>query len=380
MFKTEEVFDVNMINKVFENLPQRSIYYFIATYPSFSPVQSETATAEEQKNANRFIKNIYEKLFADPTLMGFKTIPDNSLDDWEQQKEKPGLVPKIRGTTAKIEDFIAVIFQISLMGKPVDDNITIDKSDIQIKPSLYKQFKNFNIKAITTDTQYSFTFPEKTVNGLALLAQISNDNAKPPKDGKQKPYLLFSRGIFNVNAPFTQEVFGNMLEDRAAFDELIAFLEGNNYQRIDNKEFNHQISLDYIKNYGDPNDELKWAWSERARGGIEVVYDETRKNQPVFSLRIPYFQDLLKQSDRMNDQVKSFIINTSKKCDGCRYCVQTDKTGKRPLAYINVNEYKICPYFCGFQYRWKSLDDKTVKNMIEMLTFIDEIFADRKTS
>ena len=125
---------------------------------------------------------------------------------------------------------------------------------------------------------------------------------------------------------------------------------------------------------------MKWAWSERARGGIEVVYDETRKNQPVFSLRIPYFQDLLKQSDRMNDQVKSFIINTSKKCDGCRYCVQTDKTGKRPLAYINVNEYKICPYFCGFQYRWKSLDDKTVKNMIEMLTFIDEIFADRKTS
>ena len=67
-----------------------------------------------------------------------------------------------------------------------------------------------------------------------------------------------------------------------------------------------------------------------------------------------------------------------------RFCANTFNTVffllSALLLGLNVNEYKICPYFCGFQYRWKSLDDKTVKNMIEMLTFIDEIFADRKTS
>lgn len=38
-----------MINKAFENLPQRSIYYFLATMPSFKAVSSHEATEEEQK-------------------------------------------------------------------------------------------------------------------------------------------------------------------------------------------------------------------------------------------------------------------------------------------------------------------------------------------
>lgn len=367
----------NMINSTFENLPQRSIAYFLNTYPSFSPVQSMAATEEEQKNANRLIRNIYEKLFTDPMLMGLKITADDSLGDWEQQKVKPGLVPKIRGIIQKIEDFINILFLVSLSGKPNKDDIIIGKSDIQIKSVMLKQFDKFGIKTLVSDTQYIFTFPDNTTNGLVLLAKISKENTKPPTDGKEKPFLLFSRGVFDVKAPFTQEVFGNMLDDRTAFDYLITFLNENGYQRIDNKEFNIQISLDYIKNYGNPDEKLKWAWAERTRSGIEVIYDETRKNQPLFSLRVPYFDDLLKQSDKMNNQVKNFIINTSKKCNNCRYCIQTDKTGKRPLIFIKVDGYKICPLFCGFQYRWKSLNHETVKNMIEMLKFIDEVFKER---
>ena len=90
---------------------------------------------------------------------------------------------------------------------------------------------------------------------------------------------------------------------------------------------------------------------------------------------MPFFDELLKNSDKMNEKVKNFIVNTSKKCDNCRYCVQTDKTGKRPLIFASVGEYKICPLFCGFSYRWKTLNEETVDNIIEILKFIDEIFA-----
>lgn len=74
-----------------------------------------------------------------------------------------------------------------------------------------------------------------------------------------------------------------------------------------------------------------------------MVYEEIKKNQPLISLRIPYFGEILKNSEKMNQQVKGFVISRIKKCDGCRYCVQTDKTGKRPFAYISIEEYKLCP-------------------------------------
>ncbi len=367
----------NMINKSFENLAQRSIYYFLATYPSFYHVNFADAAYEEQKAAYEFIKGIYKKLYQEPALLGLKAATDDSFGDWEIQKEKPTLAPAIRGNIKKIEDFIALLWRISIEGQAENTTMVLSKAEVELKPSQIKQLQAFGVKVSKLPEEYNLEFPCQ-VMGLKLLAKISSKNAKPPKDGKQKPFLLFSRGVFDVAAQWSSEVFGNMLGDRKSFDMLIEYLEQNSYKRIDNKEYNNQISLDYIKCYGNPEDEIKWAWGERTRGGIEAIYEEIKQNQPLISLRIPYFTDILKSSDRMNPQIKEFVVSTSKKCDGCHYCVQTDKTGKRPFAFIEVENSKLCPLYAGFQYRWKMLNEHTVKGMIEMLKLIDELFADRR--
>lgn len=367
----------NMINKSFENLAQRSIYYSLATYPSFYSINSDYANTDEQKAAYKFIKGIYERLYENPALLGFKLVTDDGFGDWELQKAKPELAPAIRSIIKKLEEFVAMLWSISINGQAEENILAIKKHDVELKPLFIKQLAAFGVKASKKEDEYVLEFPFN-VKGLKLLAGVSAQNEKPSKDGKQKPYLLFSRGIFDVTAPWSREVFSNMFADRNPFDTLIDFLEQNGYKRIDNKEYNNQISLDYIKSYGKYEDELKWAWAERTHSGIEVVYEEIKKNQPLISLRIPYFGEILKDSEKMNQQVKDFVISRTKKCDGCRYCVQTDKTGKRPFAYISIDEYKLCPLFAGFQYRWKSLNDKTVEGMIEMLKFIDEIFADRR--
>ena len=49
--------------------------------------------------------------------------------------------------------------------------------------------------------------------------------------------MLFSRGVFNVEASWTGEVFGNMFKNRQTFKKLITFPEQNAYTRIDNKEY-----------------------------------------------------------------------------------------------------------------------------------------------
>lgn len=79
----------SMIDSNFESLAQRSIYYFLATYPSFYSVNSADVSKDEQKAAYEFIKGIYEKLYENPTLLGFKLVPDDSFGEWELQKAKP---------------------------------------------------------------------------------------------------------------------------------------------------------------------------------------------------------------------------------------------------------------------------------------------------
>jgi hypothetical protein len=169
-----------------------------------------------------------------------------------------------------------------------------------------------------------------------------------------------------------------MQANRSPFDRLIDFLEQNGYHRIDNKEYDNSISLDKIKSYGDPDDKVKSAWAERTHGGIEVIYEELGRNQFTIALRLPYFKEILQNSDRMNERVKDFVVSTNRKCDGCRFCIQTDKTGKRPLAFLPFEDQKLCPLFPSFQYRWKTLDHKTVDNFIEMLNFIDDLFAENR--
>jgi hypothetical protein len=367
---------INMINRGFENLTQRSIFYFVATCPSFYPSGSLAVSEKEQKETSNFIKEVYERLYLEPALLGFKLLPDDSLGDKEQHKDKPELATAIRKIIKRTDDFMALLWSISLKGTADGHTLTVNKNEVRIKPSDERILTAIGVKTSQLDNSYLFSFPIIT-NGLSLLAKISPANVKPSKDGNQKPYLLFSRGVFDVTAPWSREIFGNMLEDRRPFDNLFNFLDQNGYQRIDNKEYDNKISIDYIKNYGNPEAELKAAWGERTRGGIEVVYEELRKNPLLISLRLPYFREILENTDRMSEPVRDFIIATTKKCDGCRYCVQTDKTGKRPFAFITIDTHKLCPMYPGFSFQWRTLENKTTENIIEVLQFIDVIFANR---
>ena len=78
----------------------------------------------------------------------------------------------------------------------------------------------------------------------------------------------------------------------------------------------------------------------------------------------------------MSTKTRGFVINHTKKCDGCGYCVQTDKAGSRPLAYIQVNygreKYNLCPYFPGYGFSWTTINDDLADQLIEMLSFMDK--------
>lgn len=59
---------------------------------------------------------------------------------------KPNLVPKIRGTIKKIEEFVNVIYQIVYLGQAKSDVLKVNKTDFELKAAVIKQLTNFGIQ------------------------------------------------------------------------------------------------------------------------------------------------------------------------------------------------------------------------------------------
>lgn len=110
--------------------------------------------------------------------------------------------------------------------------------------------------------------------------------------------------------------------------------------------------------------------------GISVRYEPYCSEPWILGICIPGgMQVYLAHFDEMPVQVQDFVMSRVKRCNGCRYCVQTDKTGKRPLAGIPVrytgSEHSLCPYYPGYSFWWTSLDDTLADNIIGLLEFMD---------
>jgi hypothetical protein len=114
--------------------------------------------------------------------------------------------------------------------------------------------------------------------------------------------------------------------------------------------------------------------------GIAAEYHYAVSRPPIFGLCIPGgLKTFLEHFDDAPKQVQKLIMDHTKRCDNCRYCVQTDKTGLRPLACMPVryegNEYQLCPYYPGYSYCWTSIDNELADQLIAMLSFMDQFVS-----
>jgi len=135
------------------------------------------------------------------------------------------------------------------------------------------------------------------------------------------------------------------------------------------------------------------AWDKKAptgtgpvrHTGITALYEPKWQHSPVFWLGMPNSQKgCLGQFSFMSEQLQDFIMAHTKECNGCRYCVQVDKSGKRPLActevLYNQDKYNLCPLFPGGSYKWQSINNELVDRLIEILTFMDSSLPNKEAT
>lgn len=333
---------------IFENLEQRIAQAYIHLLPPFIPDDHGSVSVGEQEQFYITIKKLYQLAFDEPLLFVASLHEDDAYPGFiKSSYGKPELQVNMRKFSKTIDMLLQNMF---LMGR--GSQVKWNKRQKAILSRLgINDFANLPAAWIWLSTRPDSNLTE------------------------------FSFCLFNKEYPYTSDIYAYLLGEKA-FRKLENWMIGQGYRRFDN----YNITASDCKlslTYANP------MWSkERPTGGFEYKirhtgisarYDSCFENPVVFGLCIPNgLKTYLKAFDSANTNIKNFIIKHTKKCDGCRYCVQTDQTGTRSLAVIKVvhegEEYDLCPYFPGYGYRWHSINNELAEQLIEMLGFMDKLY------
>lgn len=336
----------------FEKLEQRVAQSYLDLLPPFVPDAYARVSVSEQEEFYYFIKNLYQLAFDEPSLFVPSLHEDDAYPGYlKSSYGKPELQVNMKKFSKAMDALLQNMF---LMGQGSEVKLNKRQKDILTKLGI----KDF-------------------VNLPAVWVWMSTRPNSSLKD--------FSSCFFNKDYPYTVDIYAHLLGD-AAFRKLEAWMIGQGYTRFDIEDTTAsdcKLSLTYanpIWSKEQPNGGFEY---KIRHTGISARYDLYFKNPVVFGLCIPNgLKTYLEAFHSADDGVQSFMIEHTKKCDGCRYCVQTDKTGTRPLAVLEVvykgESHPLCPYFPGYSYRWFSINDVLVEQLIGMLTFMDQFAKHKK--
>lgn len=349
---------------VFKNLEQRVVGSYIDTFPAFIPEKCSEVTESEQKQFYNFIKNIYLKIFDNPLLLYTKLNEDDLYTHRFNKAfdNKPKLYGQMQSDTKKMEEFLNVLFEVGISGHIGTDKLIIDNS-VKVNKKHLSILEQCGLSSAKENHQTAFFYDHGNEMFRAWKWMATRPGASN---------LSFSRCLFNSEYSYASDVFSRLLGNEKAFYALEKYLMENGYIRIDNRD--NQIALDYVKNYDKKDMPVKDSWAERTHGGISLKYYYYVAKPACISLRVPKLKEILNDFDLMEDELKDFVVKRNKKCDDCRYCVQTDKMGKRNLIFTTVSldkKYNLCPLFPGFNYCWDYMDDTLASNMMRYLEFIN---------
>jgi hypothetical protein len=335
----------------FSNLEQRMAQTYIDLFPRFVPDENAPVSVSEQEEFYALIKNLYQLAFDEPLLF-VSTLHEDDAHPNRFNKSSYG------------------------------------------KPDLQKDMKKF-IKEMDTLLQNMYLVGQGSVVEFSkrqrnILSKLGiNDFTKLPKawvwmsSRPEANVVTFSHCLFNKDYPYTSEIYARLLGE-TAFHKLENWMIGQGYKRYDIYKLigsDCKLSLSYANPLWDAEPPRGGFEYKIRHTGISARYEALVQNPPVFGLCIPNgLKAYLNVFDSMNEKLQKFVIAHTKKCDGCRYCVQTDKTGSRPLVYVKVNyeqkEYNLCPYFPGYSYCWTSVDDDLANQLIDFLSFMDKYIMD----
>lgn len=336
---------------MFNSLEQRMAQSYLDLFPRFIPDEQAEVSVSQQEAFYVFMKELYGLAYREPLLF----------------------VPALHEDDAYPNHFNKAAY-----GKPA--LMVNQKKYIKAVDALLQ-----NLFALARGEDVKLTKRQK-----AVFSRLGIEEGGPLPDAMKwmaaRPgadVVSFSHCFFRGADSYISEIYASLLGD-SAFLHLEKQMLERGYQRyVIGDATGTECKM--VLRYANP------AWSEEKPGGsfefkvkhsgITVRYEPWFKEPCIMGVCIPGgMKQYLEHFTEMEAPLKSFVWERTKKCNGCRYCVQADRTGQRPLAGIPV-EYgtetvSLCPYFPGYSFCWTKIDEALAEQIVRLLDFMDQ-FARR---
>jgi len=336
---------------IFENLEQRVARSYIDMFPSYIPDENAPVSLGEQQCFYNLMSNLYKLVFNEPLLFVSILHEDDAYPSrYKKPYGKPNLIFDMKKLTKAVDSLLQNMF---LLGKGED--VKLNKRQLTILSKL----------GIDDINNLPSAWLWMSKRELASL-------------------VSFSYCLFDKDYPYTSDIYARLL-GKTAFRKLENWMLENGYKRFiitDITASDCKLSFTVANPKWNANPPSGGFEYKIRHTGISAQYDFYTANPPAFGLCIPNGMKVyLNAFGSMDSKLQRFVVERTKKCDMCKYCIQTDKSGSRPLANILVkyenDQYHLCSYFPGYSYCWNSIDDDLAENLISMLSFMDQ-FAPEK--
>lgn len=335
----------------FENLGKRIIHPFIATYPPFKTVTDCSTSEKSQKQMYDFLYDSITAIYDNLSIIRVESEPDDCFQFWQLNSTKPDLINKMNKIKNNFYSFYELLIKMGLVGEVVQDRLFIKKGGLRITQSIKDKLTILGLMFEESKEGYTFYHEkyEELFPAWKLHACILKDNKINAPE-----IAVFLHGRFDSKQYTAAERFGK-ISDEARISALEKYFLHKGYCLK-----NEELSVAYEKEY--PN---------KQKAHLKIFYDWKKVTPLIFECKAPHFSKVLKQYDQMDTTLKDMVYNKTKTCDGCGYCTQTDKTGKRPrLAQVlewNGNKKPKCPLFPSFV--WDKADDKMIDIVTKLFDF-----------
>lgn len=348
----------NTIQREFPTLGHRIINAYLTTYPRFVPVDSAEANLESQKQMHEFLYDTISKIYQNPEIINIKSEPDDYYENSAMSNSRPELIEKMSNIEYKFFDFYALLFRIGQAVTCEEWEWFISKETLKLTAKTLKKLEQFGLicmdekdRVVLSHKQYSLLFPAWRLHTDILQKGLI----------KRQILARFLQGKFQQKTYHCIDMFPESLVNGSSLSELESYFEKKGYQCE-----NDNLSVTWSKVY--PN---------KKKSYMVVSYSWRNRVPLSFKFQIFNFRDILARFETLDDSLKEIIFHSLKTCDGCGYCTQTDKTGKRATLAENIvfgTESALkCPLYPDLQ--WYELNWTIVGQMIGLFELSEKIYG-----
>jgi phosphoribosylformimino-5-aminoimidazole carboxamide ribonucleotide (ProFAR) isomerase len=343
----------------FGSVEQRMAFTYLETFPGFIPAKAAPVTEAEQRAFYEFVHALYQLAYEAPDLLVKSLHADGTyLNPFQALNTgRPGLKQEMDAFNKRMTELLKYLFTAG-GGKTPRGSV----------PKTEKGFKDFLKRLGITGNAEAFA---------ALYPAWGWLCTRPGAN-----WVTFAACVFDVGYPYARDVWASLLGDEA-YGKLENALLSRGYSCVTgygNGEAPEVDSLPLSLTYAN----LAWDATPPSAGhlygtrhtGMTTIYTRGCQARAMLALQIPNEAKVgLPYAADAPPPARELILERIKRCDGCGYCTQTDKTGKRQRAFIPTTwegeTILFCPYYAVFNCCWVRLDESSVDKIIAYLEWLD---------